>query len=238
MSRQLITCHGCGAVNNVPEGKSGQPVCGRCGMDLPVPDIPKIKSSVSGKRMLGFLIAGIVGIGIFTYAGVWDSPLVERPEVSASQDIPENPPKRPPKLVLQPVDAEPVFAEPPVSISTGVILPLQSPGLAPLLVKASPDAHHYVKLYSPDGEELMSMFIEAGESFEVDVPLGTYDLKLAFGDVWYGTEHLFGPDTGYEKLTDPLVFGVSDGYYDGHKIYFQKIRGGNLDTETISADEF
>ena len=210
MSRQLITCHGCGAVNNVPEGKSGQPVCGRCGMDLPVPDIPKIKSSVSGKRMLGFLIAGIVGIGIFTYAGVWDSPPAERPEVSASQDIPENPPKRPPKLVLQPVDAEPVFAEPPVSISTGVILPLQSPGLAPLLMESNPDEHYYVKLYSLDGKELMSMFVKAGESLKVYVPLGAYKMKTASGEIWYGPQHRFGPDLGVALnllcLGDPGTF--------------------------------
>ena len=64
---------------------------------------------------------------------------------------------------------------------------------------------------------------------EIDLPLGTYEMLCATGQVWYGRALLFGEDTIYTKSDELLDF-----YADGDIVYGWTI---TLDTYTDIGDE-
>lgn len=39
-------------------------------------------------------------------------------------------------------------------------------------------------------------------------PLGTFHIKYACGQKWYGYDHLCGPSIGYSHATEPFTFSV------------------------------
>ncbi len=41
---------------------------------------------------------------------------------------------------------------------------------------------------------------------EIKVPLGSYIVKYAVGEKWYGEKYLFGPETRYNKADEKFVF--------------------------------
>ncbi|MBQ3810620.1 MAG: hypothetical protein II839_07355 [Kiritimatiellae bacterium] len=67
----------------------------------------------------------------------------------------------------------------------------------------------YAKLTDAEsGKDVLSCFVRRDETAEVLVPLGTYRLRYAHGTDWYGTNLLFGPETDYRQIEEPLVFAV------------------------------
>ena len=65
--------------------------------------------------------------------------------------------------------------------------------LAPLRIITRSNSNYYIKLenyYS--GQIIASIFISAYETVDFDVPLGSYTLKYATGEKWYGEKYLFG----------------------------------------------
>ena len=69
----------------------------------------------------------------------------------------------------------------------------------PLNIKTSSDGYHYyVKVVDKvTNNELSSYFIRGGESLNIKVPLGTYEIRYATGKQWYGVSALFGPETSF-----------------------------------------
>ena len=240
MARRLITCNGCGAINNVPDGKPGRPVCGRCGANLPETEPPKVPDLNSGSRLPGFLIAGIVILAVLAYAGAFDSSQ-SNPQTIVSE---QSPAVSAPQVASELVSAEPVFSEPPVSISTGLVMPPSSQASAPLVLNANHGANFYVKLTSLSGEDVMSFYVAAGESFKTNVPLGDYEIKYAAGQTWYGTKFLFGPDTIRKRMRKRgevswlFKFARKPEGYSGYEFELKLVRDGKLATENISEDEF
>ena len=195
--------------------------------------------------MLGFLIAGILVLAVLTYAGVFDSPQPKPPMIVSEQSPPVPAPKVAPEPVSpKPVLAEPAFSEPPVSISTGLVMPPSSPGLAPLVLNTRPGGNFYVKLTSPDGEDVMSFYVTGGEPFETEVPLGDHEVKYAAGQIWYGTKFLFGPDTVRRRLRrkreegSSFKFAQESGGYSGHEFDLKLVIDGNLSSDYIPENEF
>ena len=77
-------------------------------------------------------------------------------------------------------------------------------------------------------------FIRGGDTFGIDVPAGTYRIKMASGKKWYGMKHLFGSRTAYSKANDS--FPIS--YGDQWTVELIPQRDGNLKDIPIGADEF
>jgi hypothetical protein len=70
-------------------------------------------------------------------------------------------------------------------------------------------AAHYYKIYA--GETLVAqLFINGGASHELELPAGSYTIKEATGDMWWGPDDAFGPKAHYEIMT----FGDGATTYD------------------------
>ena len=87
---------------------------------------------------------------------------------------------------------------------------------APFTVHGIPDLHCLVKLYDFNTQKpVMSVFVHKGSTVKVKIPLGTYELKYATGERWYGYDYLFGPSTvyitsaiKYSHIGDFVIYGV------------------------------
>ena len=80
-----------------------------------------------------------------------------------------------------------------------------------------------------------SFYVRGGDTFEIQLPLGIYEVYYATGDYWYGEEELFGRNTIYKKFEESFDF-VREG--EGWTISLIEVQGGNLEAERIDAEEF
>ena len=114
--------------------------------------------------------------------------------------------------------------------------PQRSP---PFKINNSPDANTLMKLISiADGNEVMSIFIRAGQVIEVAVPEGSYQVKIASGQTWYGDSVRFGPKTSYGKLDADFIFSISGDRLLGHEVTLTGMRNGNLKQLPLTATDF
>ena len=137
---------------------------------------------------------------------------------------------------------QPVFDEPEVKhpknghfqIFTG------EDGIAPFSVKTPPgDYYYYVLLNNAStGKTAVSLFVHPGKTVNIDVPLGDYEMYYALGETWYGTTHLFGPDTVRSKADDIFSFHILGDNINGNSIELISRFGGNLSTSPADADAF
>lgn len=111
--------------------------------------------------------------------------------------------------------------------------------IAPFTVVTTSDNNFFVKLKTLSGTEtILSFFVRAGETVDIDVPLGTFTLYYATGETWYGPGLAFGNETHYYRADDTFEFYEEDGYVNGWTVELYLQSNGNLYTESISADEF
>lgn len=114
--------------------------------------------------------------------------------------------------------------------------PYRSP---PLKINNAPDANTLMKLVSTsDGAEVMSIFIRAGQVIEVAVPVGSYQVKVASGQTWYGDSVRFGPKTSYGKLDAVFNFTINGNQLLGHEVTLTRMRDGNLKQLPLTATDF
>ena len=121
---------------------------------------------------------------------------------------------------------------------TGAVLhSAPEPSLAPLKIETSGEGYYYFVLSRPgQNERYMTFFAIGGETLQVDVPLGTYELSYAFGKKWYGEDELFGEKTVYKKYDKELNFTVEDDHYKGYEIKM-KTKNNDLFANSISPDD-
>ena len=112
--------------------------------------------------------------------------------------------------------------------------------LAPLSISTRGDSSYYVYLkpIAPPFGNSMSFFVHGGSSAEVSVPLGEYEIYYAVGEIWYGTEYMFGDDTTYVKCEGTFDFYEDGSYYQGWTLELYAQTNGNMDTDIISAEDF
>jgi hypothetical protein len=68
--------------------------------------------------------------------------------------------------------------------------------IAPLKIETPASSDYVLKLVNVhNGAEEMLIYVRRSSLHALKVPLGPYRIHGAFGDVWYGEKHLFGPDT-------------------------------------------
>lgn len=95
--------------------------------------------------------------------------------------------------------------------------------------------HVLAKIETLAGETVTKAFIQAGDQWRFNLPLGTYVLKTAVGSTWYGEATNFGPRTAYSRADD--VFPLRQR---GEEWTVELIpqRDGNLTQTSIPASSF
>lgn len=139
-----------------------------------------------------------------------------------------------------PVSPLPVFDAIPVPITTGEIrFAGTSTRLAPLQIVTQVGTNYFVKLINVStGQSELFAFIKGGEVFEAQMPLGTYEMRYASGDIWYGESILFGPNTRYTRADEQFHFTEDYQGYSGYTVELIMRTNGNLDVDPISASQF
>lgn len=137
-------------------------------------------------------------------------------------------------------DEPPAFNEPPVFISTGLVWSQSDREMvAPFEVRTPSDANYFVILIDlSDRQAVLTMYIKGGEIFETSAPLGTFRVRYATGNTWYGERHLFGPGTSTFEVDKDFHFYEDSVSYHGGTIELIKQIGGNLETVPIDPSEF
>jgi hypothetical protein len=136
----------------------------------------------------------------------------------------------------------PIFSQPIQALpQTGTNNASFDKGVAPLNIKTSTvgNYHYYVKLVNTvTTQELGSYFIRSGGVIDIEVPIGTYEIRYATGKQWYGTSYLFGPETVYSKADSTFEFSF-DGYsYSGYTVELIMQQNGNLTTSGIEPSQW
>jgi hypothetical protein len=112
-------------------------------------------------------------------------------------------------------------------------------GVAPLTIKVQNSAHYWVKIDNAyTGEHLVSHFIRSGDTLSVNLPLGNYTIKYAYGQQWYGEEYLFGGSTGYAQADKVFNFQSNGNRYNGYTVELITQPYGNLSTSNINKSNF
>lgn len=108
-------------------------------------------------------------------------------------------------------------------------------GVAPLKIDTSGFACHVIRLVDVKTKEVvLDYFIPAGETQEILVPEGTYELRFTSGNKWFGTKGLFGDSATYSKANTPFSF--SEGW--GYSVTLYAVPYGNLHTQNMDAEDF
>lgn len=101
------------------------------------------------------------------------------------------------------------------------------------------DTHYFVKLEdSASSKSILTVFVRAGRQVDIQVPLGTYVVKYASGRRWYGYQHLFGPESSYNRADTTFAFRREGNQMKGFSITLYAVPGGNLKTSPIKASDF
>jgi len=110
---------------------------------------------------------------------------------------------------------------------------------APFKIVAAQGSHFFLKLVDvATRQPAMSVFVRSGETVEVEAPLGTFEVRYASGDTWFGDELLFGSETAYSKADKLFTFEIVGSQVRGFTITLYKVAHGNLSTSRIRASEF
>ena len=143
--------------------------------------------------------------------------------------------------VEPPVDTQP----PPIPLTlpeTGIIstsLSLVAEGPPFKLVTPPGNQHYFARLVDASTDaSAVEFFVRAGDNFTVRLTPGTYYLRYAFGETWYGQEARFGPNTQYAKADTDIVLSVGLDGYEGVEIELIEQLNGNLHTVDIDASTF
>lgn len=111
--------------------------------------------------------------------------------------------------------------------------------IAPFSIAAGSDENYFVKLVKVStGRSVLDVFVRSGDTAEIRVPLGTYELRYASGKQWYGRKLLFGSSTVYSKADREFTFNVEGNVINGHRITLYTVPNGNLSTQHIQPAEF
>jgi hypothetical protein len=108
--------------------------------------------------------------------------------------------------------------------------------IARFKISSSGSSHHLVKMEDAyTSRSVLTVFVRAGQDVEIRVPLGTYVVKYAAGEKWYGYQDRFGPNTAYSKADQNLEFARRGNQITGYSITLYAVSGGNLSTTGIAA---
>lgn len=73
------------------------------------------------------------------------------------------------------------------------------------------DANAVAQLYRLSGEHVISVFVRKNDDVTTRVPPGTYQLRIAEGQCWFGPEHFFGNSMTFETAAEAMRFTRRQG---------------------------
>ncbi|HKX62566.1 MAG TPA: hypothetical protein VJS65_11990, partial [Verrucomicrobiae bacterium] len=150
------------------------------------------------------LVLGAVLVGVLALIGYQKLTYVPAKPLPGAETVSE---ARRPIWIPPPEESPPesgqgeFFFDRPTADSRLHIVPRGEQGHVVLKVEAASDA----KL-------LCWIFVRQGESAETPIPAGSYRLKLACGQKWYGNRHLFGPGGSYSAITTEVKIPTHTDY--------------------------
>ena len=98
----------------------------------------------------------------------------------------------------------------------------------------------FLKIYTAEGVHVSSLFIRSGGSHTVKIPVGTYMIKMAYGETWFGSEEMFGDSNAYYQV---LILDGNNTTYSFRRNYtytltLRNATNGNVGTRSESRDGF
>ena len=112
----------------------------------------------------------------------------------------------------------------------------RSEAVAPFKVETQAGRNYLLKLSDPQsGRDVAKLYVAGGQPAEFLVPLGTYGVKFATGEKWYGDKHLFGPSTQYGKFDELMDFTSTLSNEDSIKL--SQLRS-KLDSANAAVKDF
>lgn len=195
-----------------------------------------------------FVCGAMFGVAVLVNAGLLRRGWVRHstPTSSVLQNTPDPIPSisryTPAPVVLSPAPTRvvmPSYPEQPIPASGAVRTWTTAERIAPFEIKAAKGQHHLMKLVNALTEDpVMTIFVRSGTTVEIKVPLGIYEVRYASGEIWYGYEYLFGPETSYSKADKTFSFKIDGDQISGFSITLYKVVNGNLSTSPIRPMDF
>lgn len=109
-----------------------------------------------------------------------------------------------PKVFRQRAFIEAEIAFP--SHGTAVYL-TKSEAVAPLEIRTETGSNYLIKLCDPKTQrDIARFYVVGGQPAEFLAPLGSFSIKFAAGQKWYGEKHLFGQSTQYARFDELMDF--------------------------------
>ncbi len=104
-----------------------------------------------------------------------------------------------------------------------------------LKINVSQEASYVVKVVdSYDGEVILMYYLPAGDSQEINIPLGTFEIRYTSGTEWFGENEMFGNKGSYAKADRLFTFGRGSGYV----LTLYRVPHGNLHTSRMKKEDF
>lgn len=213
VEEEVVTCKNCGQKNRLyKRARHGIYRCGSCRAALASPFVRHSKPKSAGAAIFGWGgLALVVLIGLGASLGGSRQPTT-------------------------PSFVQPSLATPP---NGEAFTYTNQERIAPFEIKSTRGSNYLVKLANAvSGQPVQTIFVRGGETINIDVPLGTFIVKYASGDTWYGYDYLFGDKTSYSKASKDFKFERSADQVHGYTITLYKVPYGNLHTERIKPNEF
>lgn len=122
----------------------------------------------------------------------------------------------------------------------GIVYFQKIEAVAPLtIVTKTSKLHYFVKIIDwYTNQVITTFFICSGQQVSMQLPLGSYKIKYATGQIWYGDKYLFGPNTDYSEVDKKLAFEKIDDRVTGYTIELFLQQNGNLHTKKISPNNW
>ena len=234
----IVTCPNCGQKNRIKNYPDGTiPICSKCwtALNIPKPSVqpppppkesytPPPKKNVTNKKQ-GFDLWWIWFLLIGGF--IW---------LIVSLDTTNEPTKKPTYSTPR---AIPTYPEVAMPYNGAIQIFTNDQRIAPFEIKTSQGANYLVKLVSAYSQSpIMTIFIRGGNQVTTEVPLGSFEVKYASGEKWYGYQYLFGPNTVYSKTDKTFIFQDTGDQITGYTITLYQVSNGNLRTSIISPEQF
>ena len=104
-----------------------------------------------------------------------------------------------------------------------------------LKINASQGANYVVKIIDVRNEDVvLTYFLPSGDTQEIEIPSGKFEIRYTSGSEWYGEKLMFGPEASYAKADRVFDFRPGSGY----ELTLYQVRNGNLRTSKIRKEDF
>lgn len=109
-----------------------------------------------------------------------------------------------------------IGASPDTTTFSTRILKAPPDGPGPVKIRGDRRANYFVKVRDvATGRDILVAMLAAGETIDLRLAVGSYDLRYAAGETWEGEKTLFGPDTIFMRNTQILTLAFDGDRFMG-----------------------